>query len=527
MLTPEFLDITAAICPERTAVIFEGRRLSYEQVQQRVKRLASAFSALGVNKGDTVSLIQVNTPHCIEAYFAAALLGAVYVPLNFRAKPSELEYMVNTADAKVLLAGDRYVPVVDELRGRLPSVEHYVQLDGRSGSDSGWRDYEALVAGSDPDPPFVDVPEEAVTLLMYTAGTTGFPKGVMLPHTSFTSYVLNNVSPVDPDLEERNLLTVPLYHIAGVQAVMAAMFAGRTLVMQRQFEAREWMGLAQEERVQRAMMVPTMLKQIIDHPDFQKYDLSSLKVITYGAAPMPVEVISRALQAFPACQFINAFGQTETAATITALNPEDHHVPADLPEQERQRRLRRLASVGRALPDVEVRVVDEYGNEVARGVAGEVVARGDRVMAGYWKDEERTKQTKRGGWIYTGDLGYMDEEGYLFLSGRASDVIIRGGENISPEEVEGVLTGHPAVEECAVFGVPHDTWGETVAAAVVIKAGHRAEAEELQEWCRERLASFKKPEAIAFRDELPRNPLGKLLRRELREAYGSKNPAPP
>lgn len=521
MNTPEFIDITAAICPDRPAVIFEGRTLTYEQLQDRAKRLATALVGLGVEQGNTVAVVQVNTPHCIEAYFATAMLGVVYVPLNFRAKPSELEYMINTAEATAVLAGDRYVSVIEELRPKLATVQHYIALDGGAGTGSGWQDYDVLVAASEANPPWVDVPEEAVTLLMYTAGTTGFPKGVMLHHTSFTSYVLNNVSPVDPDVEERNLLTVPLYHIAGVQAVMAAMYGGRTIVMQRQFEPRGWMELAQQEQVQRAMMVPTMLKQIIDHPEFEKYDLSSLKVITYGAAPMPLEVISRALRAFPGCQFINAFGQTETAATITALNPEDHHIPEDLPDEQREKRLRRLASVGKALPDVEVRVVDEYGNGVACDVAGEVIARGARVMAGYWKDDEKTKNTKRGGWIYTGDLGYMDSEGYLFLSGRASDIIIRGGENISPEEVEAVLASHPAVEECAVFGLPDSTWGEIVAAAVVVKTGCPATVEELQEWCRERLASFKKPETVAFKDELPRNPLGKLLRRELRETYGS------
>ena len=242
MITPEFLDIAAAICPERPAVIFEGRQTDYAHLQERVKCLAAALANLGVGQGDTIALLQVNTPHCVETYFAAAILGAVYVPLNFRAKPSEIDYMVNTAEAKVLLAGDRYLSLVDELRGELGTVAHYIALDGGA---AGWLDYESLVAAHEPEPPLVDVPEDAVTLLMYTAGTTGFPKGVMLRHTSFTSYVLNNVSPIDPDTEERNLLTVPLYHIAGVQAVMAATYGGRTLVMQRQFEAGDWMGLAQ------------------------------------------------------------------------------------------------------------------------------------------------------------------------------------------------------------------------------------------------------------------------------------------
>ena len=517
MLTTEFLEIASAICPDRPAIIFEGRRTSFAELTERVQRLAVALRGLGVGPGDTISLIQVNTPHCIEAYFASALLGAIYVPLNFRARPSEFEYMINTADAKVVLAGERYTGVVDGLRPQLQSVEHFVALDGPA---AGWAHYEALIAECESEFIFPDFPEESTTILMYTAGTTGFPKGVMLHHGSFTSYVLNNVSPADPETEERNLLTVPLYHIAGTQAVMAAIYGGRTLVMQRQFDPKGWMNLVQTERVNRAMMVPTMLKQVLDHPEFTRHDLSSLKVITYGAAPMPIEVITRALTEFPNCQFINAFGQTETAATITALSPEDHNFPPELAPEERTKRLKRLSSVGRALGDVEMKVVDEDGAEAPPGVAGEIVARGARVMAGYWKDEEKTKNTKKGGWIYTGDLGYRDDDGYFFLVGRASDMIIRAGENIAPEEVEVVLNTHPAVDESAVFGIADNTWGEAVAAAVVLKAGAAVQEAELVEWCRERLASFKKPERLTFIDELPRNPLGKVLRRELRERFG-------
>lgn len=514
MLTTEFLEIANAICPDRPAVIQDGRALTYQQLYDRVKRLAAALAHHGVQPGDTIALLQVNTPQCLETYFATASLGAIYVPLNFRAKASELEYMINQSDAKVLLVGERYVSLIDDLRAHLAGVAHYLALDGEC---AGWESYQAWMDSHTPeDAPSVEVPEESTTVLMFTAGTTGFPKGVMLHHNSFASYVLSNVSPADPEEEERNLLTVPLYHIAGMQAVMAAVYGGRTLVMQRQFEPGEWLALVERERASRAMMVPTMLKQILDRPDFGQYDLSSLKVITYGAAPMPIEVISRALELLPHVQFINAFGQTETAATITALSPEDHHIPPGLPEPERAKRLKRLASVGKPLDDVEMRVVDEDGNDCPPGVQGEIVARGPRVMAGYWKDEEKTKATKRGGWIYTGDLGYVDEDGYYYLSGRASDLIIRGGENIAPEEVERVLAKHPAVDECAVFGVPDVTWGETVAAAVVFKKGQSASPEELMEWCRRELASFKKPERVLVLEELPRNPLGKVLRRELR-----------
>lgn len=519
MITPEFLDITAAIVPERLAIIFEGKRTNYLELVERINRLSTALAALGVSKGDTVALIQVNTPQCIEAYFAAARLGAIYVPLNFRARPNEFEYMINTADIKVLFAGDRYVPVLNGMKGSLPSVQHYVALDAPA---DGWLLYENMISSHEPDPPYIEMEDDTTTVLMYTSGTTGNPKGVMLHHNSFVSYVMNNVTPVDLETEERNILTVPLYHIAGTQAVMAAVYGGRTLVLERQFDPAEWMGLVQNEGVNRAMMVPTMLKQLMDHEDFHKFDLSSLKVITYGAAPMPLEVITKAIDEFPGCQFINAFGQTETAATVTALLPEDHVIPPGLPEAERAKKLKRLASVGKALSDVELKVVDEDGKDVASNVVGEIVARGPRVMSGYWKDEEKTKNTKRGGWIYTGDLGYVDEDGYFFLAGRASDLIIRAGENISPEEIEGAINAHPAVEESAVFGIPDITWGELVGAAVVLKDGQTATETEISEWCRQALASYKKPEKVVFLTELPRNPLGKILRKDLRIQYGEQ-----
>ena len=344
-----------------------------------------------------------------------------------------------------------------------------------------------------------EIDDADTTILMYTAGTTGFPKGVMLSHNSFSYYLLDNVTPADPELEERNILTVPLYHVAGIQAMMAAIYGGRTLVMERQFDPKEWMELVEAEKATRAMMVPTMLKQLMDEPDFDKHDLSSLRVITYGAAPMPLEVIKRALELFPGVNFINAFGQTETASTITTLSPEDHSIKGTEGEEEKQKKLKRLSSIGRPMSDVEMKVVDEDGNELPPGEVGEIVARGPRVMTGYWKDEEKTRQTiDKDGWVHTGDMAYVDEDGYFFLAGRATDMIIRGGENISPEEVEAMLRLNPKVDDVAVIGVPDEEWGEVPQAIVILKQGETATAEEIMEYCREKLASFKRPRSVVF-----------------------------
>jgi acyl-CoA synthetase (AMP-forming)/AMP-acid ligase II len=274
------------------------------------------------------------------------------------------------------------------------------------------------------------------------------------------------------------------------------------------------------EKTSRAMLVPTMLKRVIDHPEFDKHDLSSLRVITYGAAPMPFEVIKKAIEVMPNVRFINAFGQTETASTITMLGPEDHVISGSPAEKEKK--LKRLASsIGRPMPDIEVRIIDEEGKELPQGEVGEIVARGPRVMAGYWKDDEKTaKAFTKDGWLHTKDTGYMDDEGYIYLAGRADDMIIRGGENISPEEVENALYSYPKVEEAAVIGVPDPEWGQEVMAVVVLKKGETATPEEIMESSRKKLSSFKKPTHVVFVDELPRNPMGKVLKRLLREKYG-------
>ncbi|RLC93311.1 MAG: hypothetical protein DRI39_06145 [Chloroflexi bacterium] len=517
MNTLDFLSISNAICPDRDCVVFEGHRYTFSQVQDRSNRLANALANLGIKKGDMVAILQVNCNQYLEAYYAATKLGAALVPLNFRAKSDELTYMLNNCGAVALLVGDRYSEMVDTMRPDLASVKHFVSIDGKR---DGMHYYEDLVASGSPDDVLTEISEDDMTILMYTAGTTGRPKGVPMTHNSFSIYVLENVDPASPDLEERNLLTVPLYHVAGFQAMLAAVYGGRTLVMMRQFEVNEWMETVQREKANRAMLVPTMLKRVIDSPDFSKYDLSSLRVITYGAAPMPFEVIKKAIEMLPHVRFINAFGQTETASTITTLGPEDHIITGT--PEEKEKKLKRLASsIGRPMADVEMKVIDEQGNELPPYEIGEFVARGPRVMKGYFKDDEKTaKAFTSDGWLRTGDTGYRDEDGYFYLAGRGDDLIIRGGENISPEEVENVLYSHPKVEEAAVIGVPDPEWGQEPKAVVVLKKGETATPEEIMEYCRQKLSSFKRPRAVVFVDELPRNPMGKVLKRVLREKYG-------
>ncbi len=517
MNTTEFLYIATAICPDRPFIVFEGKQWSFGQFNERVNRLANAFRELGIQKGDRIGILQVNCPQYVEAYFAAAKIGAIFVPLNFRATSDELAYMIGNAEAIVLLTGARYFDMVKEMLPQLPSVKACISIDARKDETPF---YEDLIESAGSDEATADVGDDDVTILMYTAGTTGRPKGVPLTHSGFVSYILGNVEPASSEIAERNLLTVPLYHVAGMQAVLAGIYGGRTLVMMRQFEVKEWLKTAQEEKVTRAMLVPTMLKWLIEDPDFHNYDLSSLGVITYGAAPMPLNVIQKAIEKMPGVRFINAFGQTETASTITALGPEDHIIAGT--DAEKEKKLKRLAaSIGRPLADVEVKIVDEKGTALHANLVGEIYAKGPRMMTGYWGDADKSAQVlTTDGWLRTGDKGWIDEDGYIYLAGRGDDMIIRGGENISPEEVEDVLHSHPKIDEAAVIGIPHPDWGQEPCAIVVLKKGEDTDTDEVMAYCRSRLAGFKRPGSVIFIDSLPRNQMGKVLKKKLREKYG-------
>jgi len=516
--THDILTIAAAIVPDRTAITFDGITTTFEGLAARANRLANALAERGVAAGDRVAVINVNTPQHIELYFAAARLDAIYVPLNFRDRAKELRFPLEHTAPKVIMTGARYVPLIDELTPTLDS-DTLIVVDGPA--TDGWLAYdEVLSAGAEDEVRFPEGDPGNTAVLLFTAGTTGRPKAVMLSHLSFTEFMLTNVEPPDPDVEERTVMSMPMHHIAGLQAALASVYGGRSMVLERQFEAGEWMGLVEGKQVSRALMVPTMLKQVLDHADFASRDLSSLRIITYGGASMPPSLIERAIFAFPGAQFINAFGQTETGSTIAMVPPEDHVLEG--PPEVVAKHRKHLASIGKPLADVEIRVVDEDGVDVANETTGEIVARGPRLMSGYWCQADATAETIRDGWLYTGDLGYMDEDGYVYLEGRAKDFIKRGGEMVAPEEVENVIHAIDGVAECAVIGLPDETWGERVVAVVVVEPGATLAEDAVKNACQEHLAGFKRPQDVIVVAALPRNALGKVLKRELRETYGAK-----
>jgi len=515
MNTSNFVSIPAQMFPEQEQLVFESVRLSYGELWERIQRTANALRELGVGRGDRVAVLQTNSHQYVEAYFAAAALGAVFIPVNYRAKLPELEHMIGSAGTKAVLVGERYLPLVRELAPRLPSVATYVTLEREV---DGMVHLEALVERAPVELAEEEVDDDETTILMYTSGTTSLPKGVMLTFNDFTAYVVNSVELADGTPRGAALLCVPLYHIAGATNVMTNMFSGRKLVLLRQFDAKQWLETVERERITHAFLVPTMVKQVIDHPDFERHDLTSLETLSYGGAAMPFPVVRRAIERFPrGVGFVNAFGQTETTSTLTVLGPEDHRL--DGPPEEVERNLKRLVSIGRPLPDVEVRIVDDEGRDLPPGEVGELWVRTPRVMKGYSSKEGTSSPLQEDGWLPTRDMGWLDDDGYIFLAGRKDDMIIRGGENIAPAEVEAVLYSHPAVEEAAVIGVPDVEWGQRVAAFVVPRPGQTLDPDEVIEFCRQRLASFKKPEIVRIVDALPKNQMGKILKKDLRTAF--------
>jgi long-chain acyl-CoA synthetase len=508
--TVNFVTIPASILPDQEIMVFGEHRLTYAQLDDLVARLCTVFKRFGLKQGDVIAALDTNSHLYVASYYAAAKAGLTFLPLNYRAREKELQYMINTARAGVLLVGDRYLDQAVKLRPHLAATEIIAWGRGRTGI----KGLDALLEKASRDDTEAEIDDEDTSVLMYTSGTTSLPKGVMLRYRDFTAYVTANVEMADGSDRGVALVCVPFYHIAGTTALMTNLWTGRKMVIMPQFEARTWLNLVERERVTHAFVVPTMMKQLLDEPALLRTDLSSLRNLAYGGAAMPVAVIRRAIEAFPeTVGFVNAYGQTETTSSLTVLGPEDHRLEGT--REQIELKLKRLNSIGRPLPDVEVRVRGDDGDFLATSQVGEIVVRTPRIMKGYAGREDEAALA--GGWRATGDLGWIDEDGYVFFAGRKDDMIIRGGENIAPAEIETVLMSHPAIEEAAVIGVPSVEWGQTVKAFVVPRPGHKLGERDLVEFCRARLASFKRPEQIVFVEALPKNALGKILRKELHE----------
>ncbi|MDE0319727.1 MAG: AMP-binding protein [Acidimicrobiaceae bacterium] len=484
-----------------------AREVTYQELLDNVARTAGMLTMLGVGVGDRVGVFATNSVECVEAIFGGAFVGATVVPMNFRAGAEEAAHLLSDSGISVLFTESRYSDLIEQ--NKPDDLEHVLVLDDPSSYAAARDEAFELPVPEDVDP-------DGLCALLYTSGTTAMPKGVKLTNGAITGYVMGTNDAATGEDTGRMAVAAPLYHIAGLTSMLNALYSGRVVVLLPQFEASSWIECVQAHSVTHAFLVPTMLARVLEAPNFGHEAFSGLEAITYGAAPMPPSVIRRAIDMFPPnVAFAGAYGQTETTSTVAVLDPDDHRI--DGSDEEKERKLHRLSSVGQVLEDVQVRVVDaDSGEVVAPGVIGEVQLQTFRAMDGYWGNDEKTRVTiDDEGWVHTGDLGYLDDDDYLFLHGRTGDMIIRGGENVLPDEVEAVLYDHPDVLEAAVVGLPSEEWGERVAAAAVVRPDAAASGDDLVAHARERLAPFKRPEFVHLMDELPRTSTGKLLRRDL------------
>jgi len=487
------LEMAAQGFGDRVAVSSGQARLGYAELFTAAGAAAAAAKASGAAH---VALLDESSLALPIALYGAAWAGLPFVPLNYRLSGDELDALLaRIAPAYLVTDAARCAELAGRLDGVVASREDFVaRARSAPPHESAW--------GADPD---------EIAVLLFTSGTTGTPKAAVLRHKHLVSYVLGSVEFGAADPADTGLVSVPPYHVAGIAALLSATYSGRRVVQLPRFSPERWLELARTERVTHAFVVPTMLARIVEGLEAAgSAELPQLRALSYGGGKMPLAVIERAMRLFPKADFANAYGLTETSSTITLLGPEDHrHAAASRDPALR----RRLVSVGRALPSVEIEIRDVEGRAVPAGEPGEIHVRGEQVSGEYLGSGRRVSDD---GWFATRDAGWLDAEGFLFLEGRIDDVIVRGGENLSPGEIEDVLLEHPAVVDAAVVGIPDPEWGEAVAAAVVLRDGRRADEAELQEWVRKRLRSSRTPERIAFVHELPYNETGKLLRRAVR-----------
>ena len=506
------LSQSARTFPDRPAIVYGGQTSTYARFNQRANRLANALHRLGVARGDHVAMLMHNCPEMLEALYGCFKLGCTAVPINFRLHPKEFAFIVDHSEARAVIVSPEFNEPLTEIRGLIAGARHLITLAGASGE---LLDYEALMVRETDRWEDVDVEPDDSAWLFYTSGTTGEPKGAMLTHRNLLAMTMGFYADICPGFCAHDVIlhAAPLSHGSGLWALPNIAKAAMNVILEsKSFDTEQVLALIQEHRVTNIFCAPTMVKLMIDSPLVDQYDHRSLKALCCGGGPMMVADTRKAIETFGPV-LLQLYGQGESPMTITCL-PQWGHV---LDGSERQ--LKRLGSAGIPRSDVEVRIFDREDREVPVGEVGEIVTRSDVVMKGYWRSPEATAKTLRNGWLHTGDIGLMDENGYVFLMDRSKDMIVSGGENIYPREVEEVLARHPAVREVAVIGVPDPQWGEAVKAVVSLAERCSVTADELIAFCKDHIASYKKPKSVDFVDELAKNNYGKLLKRELRAKY--------
>jgi len=508
----DFLDYQARERPDGEFAVQADRRLTYAEAVAEANRFARALVSAGLGKGDRVAFLGKNSIEQALLFFAGSKVGVVPVPLNYRLAPPEWSYIIRDAGTRLVLAASDFVPAIESLRPDLGEVERFVAIDAAE-RPSTWHDYREWLAAEPATGPDVAIGADDDLYQMYTSGTTGRPKGAVLTQRNVTMQVFQQLVGLGAFSQgERCLIVAPMYHAAAALTAFGCIACGGGLYIQEDFNPFELVRVLSEERISRTTLVPAMIQAcLVMVPDVAERSYDALRMVGYGASPIAAETLRRAIEVF-GCDFVQGYGMTETTSALTFLTAEDHRrALRGKPEL--------LLSAGRPLLGTEVRVVDSHDRPVPPGEIGEVVGRGPQIMRGYWNLPEASAEALRGGWMHTGDAGVLDEEGYLFIQDRVKDMIVSGGENVYPREVEEVLYAHPEIAEAAVIGIPDDKFGEAVMAIVVLRQGSSATAEHVIEFCKGKLAGYKRPRSVDFTDALPRNLSGKVLKRELREPY--------
>jgi len=500
----EAITISAQNKPDAPSFVFpDGTAHTFAQTNARVNRLVSALRAEGIGRGDRLAVFSLDSHRFVEIVLAALKLGAVYVPLNYRLRRGEIDTLVQRAGPAAFFYDVRYADLLQHLPATHPIIRLFVPLNDEDG-----KGYEALLAAGTEDEPPVVAGDDDVIGLAFTSGTTGLPKGAVQSQRMMKAIVTEQIIEYRLRPDEVRYSAAPTYHITGICQLLMGVAYGTASVIVPQFSPRTTLDLMAADRVTAVFMVPTMISTVMGLPDVHDHAYDRLQLMYYGAAAMSPNLLRRAMDTFR-CDFLNAFGAGTEAGLQAVLTPEDHRAALNL-------RPELLGSIGKPAYGVALRIVDDDLNEVPVGEVGEIATRSDMVMDGYLEMPEETERALRGGWFRAGDMGYLDRNGYLYLSGRKKDMIIRGGENIYPIEIESVLADHPAVAQSAVVGVPDEHWSEIVRAWVTLRPGAGVTASELAAHCSQRLATYKVPAQFRFLDALPVNASGKILKRELR-----------
>ncbi len=512
------LEHAATTWPDLPAVTFADTTRSWADTARRCRNLAAAFQQLGVQRGARVAYLGFNSLTSFELFFAPALIGAILVPINFRLALGEMIECAEDARPELLVVDDDHLEQARALLRACPWLRAVIHARAPSTSrDATPQDLlsYAKLAETDATPEGEPSAGDDTLVLFYTGGTTGRAKGVMLSHDNLLANARGTAPRYEMRPNEAYLLASPMFHAAAGSRIYTATLMGAHTVIMARFDAGEAIRAIETHHINCLQLVPTTIQMILDHPDLDQRDLSSLRMISYGAAPMPVPLLQRTVERFPGIRFFQSYGMTECSPVIAILSAADHQLSGDYRA--------RLGSVGRPVDYVTIRIMDENDQVVENGRTGEIVVKGPVVMQGYWQAPELTRNALRDGWYHTGDGGYFNEAGYLVLAGRMKDMIVSGGENVYPIEIENQLCRHPAVRECAVIGVPHEKWGEAVHAIVRLHEGHSASEKELIDYCREHIAHYKCPVAVSFRDQpMPLSSVNKVMKSELKKWYAEQ-----